>query len=547
MAHLQPQTTASAPGAGRRLRLTSLRGFMPNTVHLSGREVRDVWQRHFAAKGAGHPFWLYTHVPFCPQICRFCQCSTSLKKSDDQVAQYLAWLDGELDFLADASRGAEVRVQYLGGGTPNLLSEPQLARLLGTLNDHFTFAPGSRRTFEFLPSSLRPETLPLVRSFGFNRLSCGVQSWSRETLRAVNRSEDGLDQLGRTIAGALALGYDEINLDLIHGIGAETSTVFLEGLLRVLASRPTTVTIHHVIPTPTNPVFATIDEELAAHERFERLEETLGAAVAREFPDVEWVLRPNSWIIVDRRFHRGGDFSPWYYSDNERIHIDMLGFGRFAHSNVLGEVCYENLSQADRYDPEEASYNAFRKTPAVDAALDLITDLVGDRGSDLAPIMGRYGRAAIDVLEPVLETLEGEGLVRRRDARWEPLATDGVFVDPFWPLLETAMQHMDARWSLPLGRDLERGIRIGRGAESLLVFVEKIVADRRYFATVGDVGVYYRNLDQNRTSDQGPWAGEIMAQFVEQVRSLRAASPTLSAKDITARLKPRLEGRDSAS
>ena len=59
--------------------------------------------------------------------------------------------------------------------------------------------------------------------FRSNRLSCGVQSWSRETLRAVNRSEDGLDQLGRTIAGALALGYDEVNLDLIHGIGAETS------------------------------------------------------------------------------------------------------------------------------------------------------------------------------------------------------------------------------------------------------------------------------------------------------------------------------------
>ena len=544
MAHLQPQSTATAPGVGQRLRLTSLRGFMPNTERLTGEQVRALWQQRFAEQGPGHRFWLYTHVPFCPQICRFCQCSTSLRKSDAQVARYLEWLEGELDWMAESSRSGAVRFQYVGGGTPNILSEPQLARLLGTLNDHFAFAPDARRTFEFLPSALRPDTLPLVRTFGFNRLSCGVQSWSRETLRAVGRAEGGMDELGRTIADALALGYDEINLDLIHGIGAETTGTFLDGLLRVLALGPTTVTIHHVIPTPTNPVFATVDEELAAHARFERLEELLGAAVAREFPDVEWVLRPNSWILVDRRFRRSDDFSYWYYSDNERIHIDMLSVGRFAHSNVLGRISYENLSQAERYDPAEASYNAFRKTPAIDAALDLITDLVGDRGSDLAPIAARYGADAVDLLRPALAALAGAGVVRERDGRWEPVHTDGVFVDPVWPVLEAAMQHMDARWRLPLGRDLERGIRVGRGDRSLLVFVEKVLPDKRYFATLGTIGIYYRTLDQRQRADQGDWAGALMEAFVGEVRDLRDAAPTLSAKDIIARLKSRREDRE---
>lgn len=540
MAHLQPQSTAAAPGAGQRLRLTSLRGFMPNTERLTGAQVRALWQQRFAEQGPGHRFWLYTHVPFCPQICRFCQCSTSLRKSDDQVARYLEWLEGELDWMAEASRTGAVRFQYIGGGTPNILTEAQLTRLLGTLNAHFTFAPDARRTFEFLPSALRPETLPLVRTFGFNRLSCGVQSWSRETLRAVGRDAGGMDELGRTIIGAQALGYDEINLDLIHGIGAETSGVFLEGLLRVLALGPTTVTIHHVIPTPTNPVFASVDEELAAHGRFERLEELLGAAVARAFPDVEWVLRPNSWILVDRRFHQSDDFSLWYFSDNERIHIDMLSVGRFAHSNILGQIGYENLSQAERYDPAEASYNAFRKTPAIDAALDLITDLIGDRGSDLAPIASRYGAAAVEQLRPALAALAAAGVVRERDdGRWEPIASDGVFVDPVWPLLETAMQRLDARWRQPQGRDLERGLRVGDGDRSLLVFIERIVPDKRYFATVGDVGLYYRALDQH--ADQGDWAGALMDAVVARVRELREASPTLSAKDIAARLKRRLD------
>src|SRR5262249_38733618 len=154
--------------------------------------------------------------------------------------------------------------------------------------------------------------LALVRSFGFNRLSCGVQSSSEDTLRAVNRSAQGLDGLGRTIQTAYELGYDEGNLDLIHGIGQETRDRFRDGLLHVLALRPTTVTIHHVIPTPTNPVFGSVAEELAAHATFERLEADLAEAVAQRFPDVQWVLRPNSWILVDRAFRASPDFSLWY-------------------------------------------------------------------------------------------------------------------------------------------------------------------------------------------------------------------------------------------
>lgn len=517
-----------------------MRGFMPDTESLTGEQVRAIWADRFDDKGPGHPFWLYTHIPFCPQICTFCQCSTSLKRSDRQVEHYLQWLEGEIDFLAETARDGVVKYQYIGGGTPNLLSEPQLEWLLGKLNRHFAFAPGSRRTFEFLPSGLRPETLPLVRAFGFNRLSCGVQSWSSATLKAVNRSQAGLDEIGRTIQGAYDLGFDEVNLDLIHGIGQETSGDFLEGLLQVLARRPTTVTIHHVIPTATNPVFATVEEELAAHASFETLEQRLGEAVAQRFPHVQWVLRPNSWILVDRSFWKGESFSHWYYSDNERIHIDMLSFGRFAHSNVLGQVLYENLSQAERYDAREASYKTFRKTPVVDAALDLITDLVGDRRSDLAPIRARYGAAALGPLESALEQLRGEGRVAERDGAWEAVATDGVFIDPFWPILETAMQAMSESWTLPLGKQAENAIPIGSGDRVLLVFIEKISPDKRYFCQLGRLGIYYRHADPTQAGAAGDWIDALMREFLERVRPLVARVPTISPRAATAQLRREL-------
>jgi coproporphyrinogen III oxidase-like Fe-S oxidoreductase len=537
MAYLQPKSFSPDHSSSRRIRLTAIRGLMPKPERTSGHRVKEVWERRFSEQGRAHPYWLYTHIPFCPQICSFCQCSTSLRKSDNQVAAYLEWLEGELDFFAATAEKGVAAFQYIGGGTPNILTDAQLERLLGRINQAVRFAPDSRRCFEFLPSSLRESTLPLVRSLGFNRLTCGVQSWSAETLKAVNRSQAGLDQLGRTIESAYALGFDEFNVDLIFGIGDETRERFLDGLIEVLALRPTTVTLHNVIPTATNPVFSTVEQELAAHDAFEALQDTLGAAVARAHPNIDWVLRPNSWILVDRRFRQSPAFSLWYYSDNERIHIDMLSLGRFAHSNIPGRVTYENLSHADRYDPAEACYSAFWKTPTVDAAMDLITDLVGDRTSDLAPIARRYGADAVRALQPALERLQGSGVIVERNGRWESVATDGVFIDPVLPLLDATLQGGAAPWITPTSRDAERAVAISNGDHSLLVYVEKVDAQRRYFSQLGQLGVYYRDAGARPSADQSAWVEQVMHDVVQVVRALVERVPNTTAKEATARLR----------
>ncbi len=544
MAHLQPRSFGPSSRPPGKIRLTGIRAFTPTTVRLTGRQLREIWAKLFEDRGPEHPYWLYTHIPFCPQICSFCQCSTSLRKSDHQVAAYLEWLQGEIEFFSDVSRSGQVQFQYVGGGTPNLLSEPQLEQLFGAINRHFRFAPTSRRTFEFLPSSLRPGTLPVVRDHGFNRLSCGVQSWSDQTLKAVNRSRAGLDELGRTIEQAYGLGFDEFNVDLIFGIGGESSRGFLAGLLELLARNPTTVTIHNIIPTSTNPVFSSVEEELTAHAAFEALSQAMGDAVARSFPRIEWVRQPNCWVLVDRRFRETPRFSPWYYSDNERLHIDMLSVGRFAHSNILGRAFYENLSTADRYDPDETSYAVFEKTPLIDAALDAITGLVGYRSCDLVPIGARYGRQSVEAVQLVLERLEREGVVTHRDDRWEPVQTDGVFIDAFLPLLETALDGVPAPWSAPDARELARGVAIGRGPRSLLVFIERAYPDRRYFTQIGKLGIYYRDTSAGPVRDDDGLTEQLMGEVVELVRDLVKESPGIGPKTATARLQARFRRTD---
>jgi hypothetical protein len=267
------------------------------------------------------------------------------------------------------------------------------------------------------------------------------------------------------------------------------------------------------------------------------LEHRLGESVAQRFPDVQWVLRPNSWILVDRAFRTSPDFSLWYFSDNERIHIDMLSFGRFAHSNILGQIVYENLADAERYDPRQASYHAFRKTPAVDAALDLVTDLVGDRRSDLAPIRARHGADGLHPLEPVLARLEADGRVVRQGDDCEAVGTDGVFIDPFWPLLEAAMQDLAQGWTMPLGKQIENAIPIGTGDRCLLVFVEKARPEERYFKQMGQLGIYYRFPTHEQPGDQVPWVEELMRGFLDDLQRLVDRAPDISPRAAIGQLR----------
>ena len=179
------------------------------------------------------------------------------------------------------------------------------------------------------------------------------------------------------------------------------------------------------------------------------------------------------------------------------------------------------------------------KTPLIDAALDAITDIVGDRSCDLAPIGARYGDRSVEMLQQGLEQLEREHLIRRRDGRWEPVHTDGVFIDPFLPLLETALDGVPAPWSAPGARELERGIAVSRGARSLLVFIERVHPEGRYFTQIGNLGIYYRDTSSAPKRDDDGVVEQLMRDVVEEVRQLLEQGHNIGPKEATARLQAR--------
>ena len=519
------------------LSLLSLRGFMPDVELLDAQTLREMWRARFIAKGPDHPFWLYTHIPFCSQICSYCQCSTQLKRSDDEIERYLAWLADEMAYFAPAAATGLVRWQYVGGGTVNILSEPQLERLFSGLNAHFRFATDARRTFEFLPSSLRPETLPLARAFGFNRLSCGVQTTAPTLLARVNRVDNSMIRLAAAITQATELGFDEINLDLIWGFDEQRPSDFGADLERVLALGATTITVHRLVRARGDAADDDPAAEIAVQREFQGLQRRYGAHVEAIDPHLRWLLRPNSWVLATAEFFASSRFSLWYFSDNERIHIDMLSLGRYAHSNILGQVLYENVATSTDFDPQAKTYRSFAKSPIIDAALDVVTELVGEGHSDLGPVAARYGEAAVDGLRPTLQQLCREGVLRGTANRWQMPDHDGVFVDQVAPLLETAMAATERPWLNPRRRARVDEVRIGDGARTLIVQVRAAAPKRQSYAAVGPLAVSYRIARGQAVDEDRTWVRLLMDDLVRRLTVLVSRRPGLTAREAVEALR----------
>ncbi|MFH1090524.1 MAG: radical SAM protein, partial [Pseudomonadota bacterium] len=126
---------------------------------------------------------LYLHIPFCRTKCPYCDFYSVT--DDSLVESYLAALEAEVRLYQDQFPVFDSL--FLGGGTPSLLSRPQLTTLMAGLRRPFAFAPDSEITLEANPDDLTADKLALFRDLGINRLSLGVQSFDEAELRFLQR------------------------------------------------------------------------------------------------------------------------------------------------------------------------------------------------------------------------------------------------------------------------------------------------------------------------------------------------------------------------
>ncbi len=196
------------------------------------------------AIAATQPLSIYVHIPFCESLCFFCACNKIVTKHHERSAEYLRYLNREIDLhIEHLGAGQTISQLHLGGGSPTFFSDDELAELMSMLKRNFVFAPGGEYSIEVDPRTVNEQRLKHLADLGFNRLSFGVQDFDPEVQKAVHRIQPA-EQVFALVEAARRYQFESVNVDLIYGLPMQTPESFKRTLAQVVELRPNRIALY---------------------------------------------------------------------------------------------------------------------------------------------------------------------------------------------------------------------------------------------------------------------------------------------------------------
>ncbi len=225
------------------------------------------------------PLALYVHIPWCVRKCPYCDFNSHAAGAELPEEAYVDALLADLEADLAQVHGRELISIFFGGGTPSLFSARALGRLLEGLERRVPFAADIEITLEANPGTFEQEKFKAYRQLGINRLSIGVQSFQQAKLQALGRIHNG-DEAVRAAGMARAAGFDNFNLDLMHGLPDQSLDDALGDLRQAIALNPTHLSWYQLTLEP-NTVFWNQPPELPEDDILWDIQEAGQALMAR--------------------------------------------------------------------------------------------------------------------------------------------------------------------------------------------------------------------------------------------------------------------------
>jgi oxygen-independent coproporphyrinogen-3 oxidase len=176
---------------------------------------------------------LYVHVPFCFHKCHYCDFYSITRQTPERMGRFGELVLKEAGEWGDkGTRGQgdkEMRTVFFGGGTPSLLPELEMRRLLRGLRERFDLSGVDEWTVECNPATVDAAYCGMLREEGVTRLSFGAQSFKPAELKVLERHHAPED-VARSVEIARAAGFERINVDLIYAIPGQSLGSWLESL-----------------------------------------------------------------------------------------------------------------------------------------------------------------------------------------------------------------------------------------------------------------------------------------------------------------------------
>ena len=276
----------------------------------------------FAASSMG----LYVHFPWCVRKCPYCDFNSHPLNNDLPEEQYVAALLADWHAQQSLRGTRKISSVFFGGGTPSLFHPESFQQLLDVIRP--TLTHDAEITMEANPGTLEYGNLAEYRAAGINRLSMGVQSFNDKALVELGRIHSSREAMVAIEAAQLA-GFDNMNLDLMHGLPEQTAEIALNDLSTAINTGVSHISWYQLTIEPRTE-FAKRPPNLPDEDTLGAIEsQGLGLLASAGFEryEISAYARDNKQAQHNRNYWEFGDY---------------LGIGAGAHGKI---------SQASNGDP----------------------------------------------------------------------------------------------------------------------------------------------------------------------------------------------------
>lgn len=356
------------------------------------------------------PKSVYIHIPFCTNKCFYCDFNSFVTSNPQVVRDYLEALKLEMKRTFEEIQPETIETIFVGGGTPSYLNLEQMCFFLESVEKSLGSYLSSNWEFtmEANPGTTDLEKLKLMRSFGVNRLSFGVQSFDDDLLKRIGRIHDVPD-VYRSIDNAVTAGFSNISVDLMFGLPDQTLEQFRASIEKAM-QLPITHISSYGLKVEENTVF---------HSLYQKGQLPLPAE------ETELAMYLLLIELLEQHGFKQYEISNFAKPGMESRHNctywlnhDYYGLGAGAHGYVNG-VRHVNAGPLAKYVEMAQSglprVEEFTVEPAEAMEDQLILGLRLIQGVDLARFERRFGRTVEQEFGEIVKEEIAKGMLAEQD------------------------------------------------------------------------------------------------------------------------------------
>ena len=187
---------------------------------------------------------LYIHIPFCAQKCLYCD-FPSFARKDHLRKAYIEALNKEIISLREKYNNLEINTIFIGGGTPSVLESNELECLLKEIAK-LNMAKDIEYSMECNPGNLTEEKLEVMKNYGVNRISIGLQAKQDNLLKGLGRIHN-YKTFKENFLLAKKVGFNNINVDLMFGLPNQRLNEWEETLREIISLEPAHISAYSLI------------------------------------------------------------------------------------------------------------------------------------------------------------------------------------------------------------------------------------------------------------------------------------------------------------